>query len=327
MGKTQILLTLLLSAQLPPPHGLSRPTLYISTEHPLPTTRLTQVLQTHPLLSTQSSPPSLSQILTLQTPDLESQEHILTYQLPVALARHNIGLCIIDSIAANFRAEAHSGNSSSALAQRSAQLLRLGALLRSLARIYDCAFVIANQVADRFPPVNVSNQPSHIYSSSQYSSSTVPPHHPPVLSLDHQQRFFTGWGANPSSTNSNLKTPSLGLVWANQIDCRIAIIKEAEYGVPRAQEAIPDVRNNPQIVDVGVAGDKAGIHGEDKAAFGDEEPESADWTPRRWRRWMRLVFAGWAPGTSELERGVEFEIWAGGLRAVWESVGESDGRK
>lgn len=321
VGKTQILLTLLLSAQLPPPHGLSRPSLYISTEHPLPTTRLIQVLQTHPLLSTHSSPPSLSRILTLQTPDLESQEHILTYQLPVALARHNIGLCIIDSIAANFRAEADSVNSASALAHRSAQLIRLGALLRSLARIHNCAFVVANQVADRFPPTHVSNQSMNTHPSSPYSSAPALPHHPLPLSLDHQQRFFTGWGANPSSPTWNLKTPSLGLVWANQIDCRIALVKEAEYGAPRVQ-GVFGIHSNPTGVDVGVLGDKPEAEEKSGAASGDEWRESAEWAPRRWRRWMRLVFGAWVRGTAETDKGAEFEIWAGGVRAIGEGVGD-----
>lgn len=286
-GKTQILLTLLLSSQLSPPHGLARPTIYISTEHPLPTSRLTQLLKNHPLLSKNSSPPSLSQILTLSTPDLESQDHILTYQLPVALARHNAGLCIIDSIAANYRAEANSSNSASSLAQRSTQLVRLGALLRSLARIHDCAIVVANQVADRFPSAYGLKSPIRSLSLPAPPSSNTLPQQPPVLSLEHQQRFFTGWGADPAASDSqNLKTPSLGLVWANQIACRVALIKELEY---TAAQGIGEI---------------------------GEREESADWSHKRWRRWMKVVFAGWAPATGDAEKGVEFEVWAGGIRAI-----------
>lgn len=44
--------------------------------------------------------------------------------------------------------------------------------------------------------------------------------------------------------------------------------------------------------------------------------ESADWVPRHWRRWMRVVFAPWARGVGNGERGVEFEIWTGGVRAI-----------
>ncbi|KAL2041721.1 hypothetical protein N7G274_005505 [Stereocaulon virgatum] len=316
-GKTQLLLTLLLSAQLLPPHGLARPTLYISTEHPLPTTRLSQLLTTHPLLSTASTTnranaPSLNRILTLNTPDLESQEHILTYQLPVALSRHNIGLIIIDSITANYRAERGSDKTAAALATRSAQLVKLGALLRSLAREHDCAIVVANQVADRFAPVSTTSRtsaassgPSTIFSSSPISKGTQGNKEPTpsVLSLDHQQQFFTGWGSHPSSSSSslssstlqttNLKTPSLGLVWANQIACRIALIKERDYGTAGTGEE-----------EVNVSGTGGG-----------------EWSSRRWRRWMRPVFAPWVEGKG----GVEFEIWGGGVRAVGKVEGGGEG--
>lgn len=296
-GKTQFLLTLLLSAQLPAPHGLSRPTLYISTEHPLPTTRVTQILSKHPTLSTHSIPPSLNRILTLQTPDLESQEHILTYQLPVALARHKVGLVILDSIAANYRAERSSAHTPSALATRSAQLVRLGALLRGLAIEHDCAIVVANQVADRFAPSMATSRvsasgPNTMMSSSPASTATQTQSTPTpsVLSLDHQQRFFTGWGAHPSSLHDsqNLKTPSLGLVWTNQIACRIALIKDRDYGNAGTGEG---------EVDVSVTG-------------------GAEWNPRRWRRWMRIAFASWTEATKEGDMGVEFEVWSGGVRAV-----------
>ncbi|KAM0805267.1 P-loop containing nucleoside triphosphate hydrolase protein [Usnea florida] len=284
-GKTQLLLTLLLSAQLPPPDGLARPSLYISTEHPLPTNRLAQLLQNHPLLSSHPSTPSLNRIFTLHTPDLESQDHILTYQLPVALARHHIGLVILDSVAANYRAERSSANMPSALATRSAQLVQLGALLRSLSREHDCAIVVANQVADRFATFSTISRASdllsagNVLSSSPASTATSSAPVPTKISLDHQQRFFTGWGREPSISSYNLKTPSLGLVWANQITCRIALIKGRDGG-------------------------GAGIG------------QGADWNLRRWRRWMRVVFTPWIAGTEESDEGVEFEIWSGGVRTI-----------
>lgn len=42
----------------------------------------------------------------------------------------------------------------------------------------------------------------------------------------------------------------------------------------------------------------------------------AEWNSRRWRRWVRVVFAPWVKGTGEREKGVEFEVWSGGVRAV-----------
>lgn len=302
VGKTQFLLSLLLSAQLPPPHGLGRPTLYISTEHALPTKRLSQILRNKPVLSKMPEAASLSKILTLQTPDLESQEHILTYQLPIALVRHKIGLCIIDSIAANYREEDHS--SASALAHRSTQLVRLGALLRSLARIHNCAFVVSNQVGDRFPPTQVSNHNLSAQTLPSGAQQTFSAYERSLLTLDHQQRFFTGWGAHPLSSSSNLKTPSLGLVWANQITCRIALIKEPQYGVPRKRGA---------AYERSAAGEEVQFGTEIKE---EGEGQSLEWSPIHWRRWMRVVYAPWVRATGESERGVEFELWAGGIREL-----------
>ena len=203
---------------------------------------------------------------------------------------------ILDSIAANYRAERNSTNIPSALATRSAQLVKLGALLRGFAREFDCAIVVANQVADRFAPVPTAPKATTAGSSSLFSSSPAVPSfnpssnpgsNPPVLNLDHQQRFFSGWGDNPHTSSSaevsGLKTPSLGLVWTNQIACRIALIKERDYG------------------DAGT--------GEGEVNTG------AEWAPRRWKRRMKLVFAPWAVGTIDSGGGVEFEIWRGGVRA------------
>ena len=346
-GKTQFLLSLLLHAQLAPPHGLARPTLYVSTEHPLPTPRLTQILSTSPLITTTSTTqpnhPSLAKILSIQTPDLESQDHILTYQLPVALARHDIGLVVIDSIAANYRAEKSGESNAAAMASRSAHLIKVGALLRNLAREHDCAIVVANQVADRFSPlpsastyhsrgaaagtaVNPSaTQRSAVFSSSPASNDALNftvmaadgGTSPAVMSLDHQQRFFTGWGASSPpphglENEGNLKTPSLGLTWANQIACRIALIKAPAF----AKGGVEASRARQSI--------EAQESGEGRSGMGHRQTvlddEGVDWAPRRWRRWMKVVFAPWAPPTGG--DGAEFEVWEGGIRAV--KTGDSD---
>lgn len=150
-GKTQFLLNLLLAAQLPSPHGLGRKAIYISTEAPLSTPRLSQILQSHPYLSKvpASEKPSLANVLSITAIDLETQDHILNYQLPVAIQRYNVGLVVIDSIAANYRAE-HASNSMQGLSARSGELAKLGHMLRNLAVKEDVAIVVANQVSDRF---------------------------------------------------------------------------------------------------------------------------------------------------------------------------------
>lgn len=314
-GKTQLLLTLLLTVQLPAPLGLSKTAVYISTEAVLSTTRLAQLLATHPALDRVSPDqrPSLASVLAIQTPDLESQDHILRYQLPVAIKKHNVGLVILDSVAANYRAEFEKKGASSgaaSMAKRGSQLVQLGALLRELARTEGIAIVVANQVADRFtkPPSAphsnaVSRNPS---TNSQGTRDNTPqPSNPALalpasqsdgsvllspdpLALDHQQRWFTGWGDMPHAAPHTLKTPSLGLVWTNQLACRIALIKKPVFA-----------NRGPLVVTV---------NGEDQW----NEPEETHIS--KWRRWMKVVFAPWAPPSEG--KGLEFEITKQGIRSV-----------
>ncbi|KAI8943752.1 hypothetical protein NX059_001729 [Plenodomus lindquistii] len=319
-GKTQVLLTLLLASQLPPPLGLGKSAVYISTEAVLATTRLTQLLSNHPTLASLhvDQRPSLSRILSIQTPDLESQEHILRYQLPVAIKKHNVGLVILDSVAANYRAEFEKkgpNGAAASMAKRGTQLVQLGALLRGLARTEGIAVVVANQVADRFskPPSAVSsnavsrttstNSQGNVRTASSNSQGsarehTPQPSNPPSqleegitlspdpLALDHQQRWFTGWGDLQHEPLHTQKTPSLGLVWTNQLACRIALLK------------LPVFANKPLIHNV---------NGEDQ--WNEEDTHIS-----KWRRWFKVVFAPWAPPSAE--RGTEFEITKSGIRHV-----------
>ena len=319
-GKTQFLLTLLLSAQLPPPQGLSSSVLYISTESALPITRLSQLLRSHPALLAANPKPTLDSVISIATPDLESQDHILRFQVPVAIRRHGIRLLVLDSVAANYRAEferpgAGAGQSGGAnMAQRSSELVKLGQLLRDIAREENIAIVVANQVADRFsgsggnsPVLNRATQSSPLArrsgghmppssmavpmssmsaaadvglgpASTPFAASTSDP-----MSLDHQQRWFTGWGDDLSA--KNMKTPSLGLIWTTQIACRIALIKRPVYG--------------PGLV-------------------GDEENDRGEPVLRRWKRWMKVVFAPHVAASGPGLHGgaVEFEIRGDGIQSV-----------
>lgn len=246
-----------------------------------------QLLRKHPILSAlpKEDQPSLDRVLSIQTPDLETQDHILRYQVPVAVKRQNVGLIIIDSIAANYRAEFERPNQPAAtsstpkttsqgpsaaerrvgqsMAERKPQLIQLGTLLRNLARKEDIAIVVANQIADRFETTTTITPSAQTPAQTQITL-------PEPLTLDHQQKWFTGWGDLPPHIpgHLDLKTPSLGLIWTNQIAARIALVKE----------------NQP-------------VSGSTKQ-----------------RRWMRVVFAAWTDPTEGA--GVEYDIAVEGLRAV-----------
>ncbi|KAF2855251.1 hypothetical protein T440DRAFT_206835 [Plenodomus tracheiphilus IPT5] len=201
------------------------------------------------------------------------------------------------------------------MAKRGTQLVQLGALLRELARTEGIAVVVANQVADRFskPPSALSsnaasrttstNSQGNVRTHSSNSQGTAHEHtpqpsnpasqfdegiilSPDPLALDHQQRWFTGWGDLQHEPANAQKTPSLGLVWTNQLACRIALLK------------LPVFANRPLIHNV---------NGEDQ--WNEEETHIS-----RWRRWFKVVFAPWAPPSEG--RGTEFEIKKSGLSHV-----------
>lgn len=196
------------------------------------------------------------------------------------------------------------------MARRSAQLTELGRPLRDLARTHNIAVVVANQVSDRFQSdatkeLVASTAQAYLPSSNPAAGEVVraqnaqqraydPPASEPTpgsgmggrhlrpgdydpMTLDHQQRFFTGWGASPSpayTIGTSLKTPSLGLVWTNQIACRIALIKTPLRG---------------------------------RVAVGRER--------MLWKRHLKVVFAPWVKG-EDGSRGVEFLIEKTGVQSA-----------
>ncbi|KAL2195776.1 P-loop containing nucleoside triphosphate hydrolase protein [Corynascus similis CBS 632.67] len=336
-GKTQFLLSLLLSVQLPPPHGLGRPALYISTEAPLSTRRLAQMLSANPLFQrlAPAERPSLDNIISTVTQDLESQDHILTFQVPVEVERRGIGLIVLDSVAANYRAEFERSASSSGgkhgsnMGARTAELLKLGMHLRNIAQRHNLAVVVSNQVADSRPPPGAFNNtplveppPSSVpLPSSSHPQPDEPPPPPPPpppynypppidlddphhhlhpshpsLLLDHQQRWFTGWGDDPAS-NLSLKTPALGLVWTTQIAGRIALFRRP---VPPALRRRRLGHHQSMVKEETGRGVGMGIG-----------------SGIMWERLMKVVFAPHVAGTGPgLDGAVRFEVWMGGLRGL-----------
>lgn len=239
-GKTQLVLGLLLSVQLPPPRGLGKSAMYISTEAKLNTRRLLEMLNSHPEYQKlhPSERPSMDNVHTTLTNNLEAQEHILRYQLPVAVERFNVGLIVIDSVAANFRAE-HGDHTPAGLRERALELRQLGNTLRRIAVESNAVVVVTNQVSDRFDTARAKSTPLMRRSQSPASSSSpamygsqaaaaASQHRTESQSLAHQQQFFTGWGDRAESPHQSLKTPALGLTWANQISARIVLKLESE---------------------------------------------------------------------------------------------------
>ncbi|KAI5304625.1 hypothetical protein KEM56_006235, partial [Ascosphaera pollenicola] len=269
--------------------------IYLSTESELPTERLVQLLNSNCVYFDavdETERPCLDNIHSVTAVDLETQNHILEFQVPLMVERGNIGLVVVDSIAANYRGELSSQDPHT-LVERAWQLKHLGHLLQTLAAKKDVAVVVSNQVYDHwtdlhdfgdYPAGNASStapidqaerilniqrdevsgnsspvtpartghdlisSPLSLTKNQRLTPSSTPaiPQTPDnrtenngarhashaclevpplqhVLSLDYQQPFFTGFG-KPGM--ANWKTPALGVVWTNQVACRIVLTKE-----------------------------------------------------------------------------------------------------
>ena len=257
-------------------------------------------------------PLSLDRVHTITCQYLDTLEHVVRYQLPIAVERYKVGLIVVDSIAANFRGDGE-GNKTKRLGQRNAEAARLGRMLKDLAVRHELAVVVSNQVADRFvrdlPLPQMNMAPPPLSQQQQQQQQKAPPDADDtgqnfnasqrslpasqnaksihsqgtpsasqltderldyLLTLDHQQRWFTGWGDDSVHCEDPIlsdplrwKTPALGFVWANVISCRVALLK--------------------------------GNEGHDGKI----------------RRWIKVVFSPWAPSGKLLE----YQIWEGGVRA------------
>lgn len=164
-GKTNLLLTLSITIQLPLEFGGLGPsvfnesnnrdvkTLYIPTESSLPTQRLTQIVENYTeLLQTNGIAPErkdcfpkLDNVLTTSNvmSNLEEQDHILRYQLPVMLARDkSIKLVIIDSLTHHLRVQLP-------WKEQYRYLSSLCTYLKKLAKQFNITVIIANQVSDK----------------------------------------------------------------------------------------------------------------------------------------------------------------------------------
>ena len=100
-----------------------------------------------------------------------------------------------------------------------------------------------------------------------------------IMTLDHQQRFFTGWGEDRGNRFEDMKTPALGFVWTNQIAARVVLKAKSERVSQRPEDYL----------------------------------QGNIWRDRRRRRFLSVVFAPWVEPT---EVPVEYEIKKSGITSI-----------
>ncbi|KAF3918810.1 hypothetical protein ABW20_dc0100076 [Dactylellina cionopaga] len=340
VGKTQLLLRLCFSIQQPP-HN--RSAIYICTESQISTKRMEGMLRQ---LKAEQVPGyknlSMDRIQTAMCQYLETLEHIIKYQLPVAIEKFGVGLVIVDSIAANFRVEDEGGetgfasaatsttptpkgrgNRFSKLARRAGDVIRLGTCLKEMALKHNIAVVVANQVSDLFEPAQRYNNNNNSYTNYNYnnnlpSSSAVSTPTPTQVQVQIQptqtQGSVLGSQDIPAMTQYGLPTDELMMTydyqakwftgWGDDMD---DVKDEALLMAMRMKTPMLGM-SWTNLLD----GRVALLKGSTRAVAPSEMGVDGEEWEERTRRWMKVVFAPWAESAVLLE----YDIWEGGVRSL-----------
>ncbi|KAL2918767.1 DNA repair protein xrcc3 [Polyrhizophydium stewartii] len=145
-GKTQLALQLALAVQLPPQHGgLGGGAMYISTDKNFPLRRLDDLrgafAARHPGVTAQGL---ADRIFVLRVANLETQHHVVMYQLEQHMRRHAVRLVVIDSIASIVRSDVDPGLVEQH--ERSQCLAEMLLALKRIAMQLEAVVVCVNQV-------------------------------------------------------------------------------------------------------------------------------------------------------------------------------------
>ncbi|KAI1787944.1 hypothetical protein LXA43DRAFT_895572 [Ganoderma leucocontextum] len=207
-GKTQLALQLSLAVQLPRTEGgVCGSACFVTTRETLQTERLQQIIDHHPILSSDSC--GLSDIYTLKAGSFGALTRILTDLFPTfvtsrasATSVKPAKLLIIDTFTDLFDSSKHPEYED--LKQRARDLRQVSLLLHQLASTYQLAVVLLGATRTSHPRFD-----SH-------------DHSPGELSCDDQERWFSrGHSLRGEETHEAI----LGPIWSNQLNARIMMTR------------------------------------------------------------------------------------------------------
>ncbi|XP_046420421.1 DNA repair protein XRCC3-like isoform X1 [Neodiprion fabricii] len=144
-GKTQIALQLCLTVQLPIVHGgYEAGAVYISTEGAFPSRRLQELLRESNLTKKFNVTADIIFVTTIHGENtIQELENCIVQKIPHLMATRKIGLLILDSIAAPYRA----GYSLNTFGDRAKSLWNIANQLHNLASQYKLTVICINQVS------------------------------------------------------------------------------------------------------------------------------------------------------------------------------------
>jgi DNA repair protein RAD57 len=201
-GKTQLALQLSLLVQLPSRlGGVLGSAFYLTVASQLQTTRMEQILNTHPLLS-----PSLCSFANIQhaaVPTIDKLIFVLSKSLPQYISANDqnsssrpLKLIVIDAIAELFHTSKRT--TTQFLVERSRRLSEIGTLLHLLASKHQIAVLVLNEVSDTIDRDTAPLDSGQIGYKDQFR-----------------------WFGRANILGEGRKEATLGLVWSNQLNVRI----------------------------------------------------------------------------------------------------------
>lgn len=186
--------------------GIDGATCYITGTSILPTSRLIDIRETHPLLS--PSLCDLADVHTIRASEIPLLLHVLSHRLPTLLdqllaqpGRKPVKLLVLDALTELFHT--HDRVSKDTLFERSRSLTEISHHLHTLASKYQIAVLVLNEVSDVFD-----------------RSADADAGRPGEVLYREQSRWFNRADDIPGGSR---KEASLGLVWANQVNARIML--------------------------------------------------------------------------------------------------------
>ncbi|EOY31825.1 hypothetical protein QUC31_019641 [Theobroma cacao] len=201
-GKTQICLQLSLHAQLPVSHGgLSASALYLHTEFPFPFRRLHQLSLSFRSSNARHLPCNDNPCDRVYVQSVHSADELLEIMsktesfIESSKTQLPVRLIVIDSIAALFRSEFD--NTPVELKRRSSLFFKISSMLKALARRFNLAVLLTNQVVDMVGPNEGING----------------------LRIGNLGCLYT---------SGRRVCPALGLAWANCVNSRLFLSRHEE---------------------------------------------------------------------------------------------------
>lgn len=229
-GKTQLCLQLCLQVQRHPNQGgLGASAYYMASEATFPTRRALQIAQTRYSLTDEAAKAMLHHIHLTPAESFDDLQHFaLVWSRGLAKQQQQqpsgakpLGLLVIDSLAAPVRTEYT--NDTVGWRQRGHDLNVFGERLKQLAHDLQLCVVVVNQVSE----VTTSNQGMRQQHAAFRADEQLSPS--PSSSSSFSRVLELPYAAAASTFASHplakTKQASLGLVWANQVDVRLCLLK------------------------------------------------------------------------------------------------------